>query len=107
MMLVVAKTLNAFVGIVPAESKTVTNAEAVQNGKNDSQENFIGTTSFEIKVLQGNERLKLSEKRRVGTSQERSKDARTRKISGRLLLPLIATTRSPRCEEHPTGLITR
>ncbi|MEA1998761.1 MAG: hypothetical protein U9N61_05490 [Euryarchaeota archaeon] len=50
MIIVVATTLNLFVGIVPAESKTVTNAEAVQNGKNDSQENFIGTTSFETRL---------------------------------------------------------
>ena len=70
MIIVVAMTLNLFVGIVPAESKTVTNAEAAKNGKNDSQENFIGTTSFEIKVFQGNERLKLPEKRMVGASPE-------------------------------------
>ena len=74
MLIVVAMALNLFVGIVPAESETFTDAEAVQNGKNDSQENFIGTTSFGIKVLQGNERLKLPEKRMVGASQERSKD---------------------------------
>jgi len=73
-ILTVAMTLNVFAGIVSAESKTVTNAEAVQNKKNNSHENFIGNTSFEIKVHQGNERLKLIEKRTVGASHEGSKD---------------------------------
>jgi len=74
-VMIVAIALSVFAGIALSEnSNTSADAETVQNSKSDSQENFIGNASFEIKVLQGNERLKLPEKRTIGASQERSKD---------------------------------
>ncbi len=74
-VMIVAMTLIVFAGIALSEnSNTSAGAETVQNSKSDSQENFIGNTSFEIKVRQGDERLKLPEKRMVDASQERSKD---------------------------------
>ncbi len=74
-VMIVAMALIAFAGITLAEnSNTSAGAETVQNSKSDPQKNSIENTSFEIKVLQGNERLKLPEKRMVGASHERSKD---------------------------------
>ncbi len=74
-VMIVAMALIMFAGIALAEnSNTSAGAETVQNLKSDSQENSIRNTSFEIKVLQGNERLKLPEKRMVGASHERSRD---------------------------------
>jgi hypothetical protein len=74
-VMIVAMALIVFAGIALAEnSNTSAGAETVQNSKSAPQENSIENTSFEIKVLQGNERLKLPEKRIVGASQERSKD---------------------------------
>ncbi|MEA3281743.1 MAG: hypothetical protein U9Q68_04150 [Euryarchaeota archaeon] len=78
MAIVAVIALIVFVGIVPAEDETRSiTTEAAQSMNNAviyAHENSIENTSFEIKVLQGNERLKLPEKRMVGTSQERSKD---------------------------------
>ena len=73
--MIVAMALIVSAGIALSEnSNTSTGAETVQNSKSDPQENSIENASFEMKVLQGNERLKLPEKRMVGASQERSKD---------------------------------
>lgn len=74
-VMIVAITIIVFAGITLAEnSSTSTDAETVQNAKSDTRENVVGNASFEIKVLQGNERLKMPEKRTVGASQEGSKD---------------------------------
>ncbi|MHC1600550.1 MAG: hypothetical protein ACXQS5_07015, partial [Candidatus Methanospirareceae archaeon] len=67
-----------FVGIALAEDETRSITTEVAQSMNSAliyaHENSIENTSFEIKVLQGNERLKLPEKKMVGASQERSKD---------------------------------
>jgi hypothetical protein len=64
-----------FAGIALAEnSNTSIGTETAQNSKNNSQESSIENASFEMKVLQDNERLKMPEKRTVGAPQERSKD---------------------------------
>ena len=74
-VMIVTMTLILFAGIALAEnSNTSAGAETAQNSKNYSQENSIENTSFRIKMLQGNERLKLPEKKMVGASRERSKD---------------------------------
>ena len=76
--MVAAIALIVFVGIVPAEvenqSITTEAAQSMNSAVIHAYENSIENTSFELKVLQGNERLKLSEKRMVGASKERSKD---------------------------------
>ncbi|MEA1895189.1 MAG: hypothetical protein U9N36_08325, partial [Euryarchaeota archaeon] len=74
-VMIVAIALSVFVGIALAENgSTSIDTETVQNAKSNTHENVVGNASFEIKVLQGNERLKLPEKRTIGVSQERSKD---------------------------------
>jgi len=70
--MIVAMALIVFSGIAPAEnSNTSAGAETVQNSKSHPRENSIENTSFEIKVLHGNERLKLPEKNTVCIPQER------------------------------------
>jgi len=77
-LMVAAIALIVFVGIVPAEAEnrsiTTEAAQSMNSAVIYAPENSIENTSFEIKVLQGNERLKLPEKRMVDTSQERNKD---------------------------------
>jgi len=77
-VMVAAIALIMFAGIVPAEAEnrsiTMEAAQSVNSAVIYAHENSIENTSFEIKVLQGNERLKLPEKKVVYTSQERSKD---------------------------------
>ncbi|MEA1895098.1 MAG: hypothetical protein U9N36_07845 [Euryarchaeota archaeon] len=74
-VMIVAMALIVFAGIALSENSNMSiGTETVQNSKSDSQENSIENASFEIKVLQGNERLKLPEKRTVDASHERSKD---------------------------------
>ena len=68
-IMIVAIALSVFVGIALAE-----NSSTSTDAKSDTHENVVGNASFEIKVLQGNERLKLPEKRMIGASQEGSKD---------------------------------
>ncbi len=78
MAIVAAIALSVFVGIVPAEAENRSITTEATRSMNSAviyaHENSIENTSFEIKVLQGNERLKLPEKRIVGAPHERSKD---------------------------------
>jgi len=77
-LMVAAIALIMFAGIVPAEDENRNITTGTEQSMNSAviyaHENSIENTSFEIKVLQGNERLKLPEKRIMGASQERSKD---------------------------------
>ena len=77
-LMVAAIALIVFVGIAPAEDEarsiTTGAAQSMNNTVIYAHENSIENISFEIKVLQGNERLKLPEKRTVCASQVGSKD---------------------------------
>jgi len=78
MTIVAVIALIMFVGIVPAEDEnrsiTTEAAQSMNSAVIYAHENSIENTSFEIKVLQGNERLKLPEKKTVCASHDRSKD---------------------------------